>query len=202
VSVSDIGTRELDEAATRYLEELVARLRAHVDLRAAFLLGSGALGGYDPGRSDLDVIAVCARPLSLDDRRRLVEAVSHGALPCPARKLELVVYAEGDQPPDFQLNLNTGRDEQHVSFDPAEESPHWFVIDASIAEQHAVPLFGPPWQTLFTPVSADGVHAAVKEGLRWAEAHEPNSPNTRLNARRARRYLTDGVWVSKVEVPE
>jgi predicted nucleotidyltransferase len=200
VTESTLTAASVDEAAARYLEELVGRLRAHVELRAAYLLGSGALGGYVPGESDLDVVAVGARPLAAEEKQRLVKAASHDALPCPARKLELVLYAEGAQPPDFELNLNTGRDEQHVSVDPADESPHWFLIDASIAEQHAVPLLGPQWDELFAPVPAERVRAAVEQGLRWAEAHEPDSPNTELNARRARRYLDEGVWVSKREV--
>ena len=50
------------------LAELVARLRDHLgdELRALYLFGSLALGGFVPGSSDLDVLAVLDR--DLDER--------------------------------------------------------------------------------------------------------------------------------------
>jgi len=111
-------------------------------------------------------------------------------VPCPdrVRASELVVYAKGSQPPDFELNFNGGpRMERHVSFDPADESWHWFVVDAAIAEEHAVPLVGPPWGELFEPIEPERARAAVLAGLKQDPA----------NAERARRYLESGEWTEK-----
>lgn len=175
-----------------YLDELVAALRETAELEAVYLVGSAARGAYEHGRSDVDVVAVTARRLSEAEKRELVERVE--ALDCPARGLELVVYARGAQPPEFEVNFNGGpRMARHVSFDPAAEPRHWFVIDAAIAEEHAVPLVGPPWSEIFEPVPAGRARAAVLDGLAWAERNEPGD----ANAARARHYLETGEWTTK-----
>ena len=116
-----------------------------VELDAVYLVGSAAQGAYEHGRSDVDVIAVTTRPSSRAEKEALAEAAE--SLPCPARKLELVVYARGAE--RHELNVNTG---ELVHFDPDDDPAFWFVLDRSIAEQHAVPLLGPPWPDVFPPV--------------------------------------------------
>jgi predicted nucleotidyltransferase len=76
-----------------YLEQLVEVLQAAAPVDAVYLAGSAALGAYEHGRSDVDVVAVTSRSLSLHERRSLAAAVE--AVPVPARKLELVVYPRG-----------------------------------------------------------------------------------------------------------
>ena len=175
-----------------YLEELVAVLREAAELEAVYLIGSAATGAYEHGPSDVDVVAVTTRALSEPEKESLVERVE--ALECPARGLELVVYAKGAQPPEYEINLNAGPGmPRHVSFDPAHEAWHWFVVDASIAEAHAVPLLGPPWLELFEPIPPERVRAAVEDVLAWAEESEPED----VNADRARHYLATGEWRAK-----
>jgi predicted nucleotidyltransferase len=183
---------DVPPALARYLDELVSALAAAAELEAIYLVGSAARGAYEEGRSDVDVVAVTSRALDEAEKRELVERVE--ALECPARGLELVVYAKGARPPEFEINFNGGpRMERHVSFDPAAEPWHWFVIDAAIAEEHAVPLLGPPWRDLFEPIPAERARAAVLDGLAWAERNEPDD----ANAARARHYLETGEWTAK-----
>ena len=70
---------------TAYLEELVARLRriAGDRLVGIWLMGSAALGDFDPSRSDLDVQAVTTERLPLPDREAIVGALEHEALSVP-----------------------------------------------------------------------------------------------------------------------
>lgn len=63
-----------------YLDELVDAIRSVADLDAAYLLGSAALGAYQHGSSDVDVVAVTARPLPRVERRALAETAE--AIPC------------------------------------------------------------------------------------------------------------------------
>jgi predicted nucleotidyltransferase len=175
-----------------YLHELVERLTQVADLHAAYLLGSGASGDYEHGRSDVDVVAVTARSLAEDERRALAEAAE--SLPCPARKLELVVYPLGSD--RHEINLNTG---EKVSFDPEQDPAFWFVLDRAIAEQHAVALLGPPWRESFEPVSREAVLAALDEALDWQEREEPIGRSSVLNACRAWMWLERGDWGSKPE---
>ncbi len=56
------------------LDRFVADIRAAVPVRAAWAHGSLAMGDFQPGRSDLDLIVLVERPLDAADRARLAEA--------------------------------------------------------------------------------------------------------------------------------
>ena len=176
-----------------YLDELVRRLASVTELDAVYLFGSAAHGAYEHGRSDVDVIAVTARPSSLAVKQALAEAAE--SLPCPARKLELVVYARGSD--RHQVNVNTG---ELVHFDPDDDPPFWFVLDRSIAEQHAVALLGPPWGEVFPPVPRDEVLAALDGALAFDGWDDPDG--AWLAAARARIWRETGEWVSKKRAAE
>jgi hypothetical protein len=166
-----------------YLDELVEALSTVATLSAVYLIGSPALGAYEHGSSDVDVIAVTDRALSLAERQALVEAAE--AIPCPARKLELVVYPRGSDV--WQINLNTG---EPATYETADEPGFWFVIDRAIAEAHAIPLVGPSWREVFEPVPRGELLGALDESLDRVGA---------LNAARTWAWLEDGTWISKPE---
>ncbi len=48
-----------------YLDRLVEVLRRKAPIEAVYSVGSAAIGGYEHGRSDVDVVAVTTRSLSL-----------------------------------------------------------------------------------------------------------------------------------------
>lgn len=181
---------EIPTELGRYLDELVVRIAAAVDIEAAYLFGSAAMGAFEPARSDVDVIVVTPKALSEVEKQAVVDAAD--ALDVPARKLELVVYARGRD--RYELNFNKG---ELVSFDPANDPAFWFVLDRAIAEQHAVPLVGPPWTELFEPVPRDEVLAAIAEALDWQEREDPIGRSSLLNACRAWCWLETGDWVAK-----
>jgi Aminoglycoside adenylyltransferase, C-terminal domain len=197
----------LDPAGERYLAEIARRLRARLggELVAGYLTGSGAYGGWVADRSDIDVIAICARPLTAAAKRDLVEALRHRALPCPARGLELVVYDRAavtapGHGVGFQVNLNTGPAiEERATFDPGDEPGHWFVIDLSIARERARALVGPPPARLIGPIARADVLAALGDSLDWHDRNEGASANAVLGACRAWRYAVEGGWSSKEE---
>jgi predicted nucleotidyltransferase len=180
-----------------YLDELVDLLRRSAPVEAVYLLGSASFGAYEHGRSDVDVVAVTSRSLSVDERRALAAAVE--AVPVPARKLELVVYPRGSD--RWELNLNTpdGDEATHLGLEPDQEPTFWFVLDRAIAEQHAVPLLGPSWAELFEPVSREAIEVALDEAVAfdgWSPA------KSRLAAARGRVWRQTGRWVSKREAEE
>lgn len=189
----------------RYAGEVASRLRALLgeELLGAYLIGSGSLGGYEPGRSDIDIIAICSRPLEVRVKQAIAEALDHRVLACPARGLEFVLYprdavATPSRSPRFELNLNTGAHMNHrLSFNPADEAAHWFVIDLDIARRHAVPLVGPPASELLAAAPRAWVLDAVRDSLTWHAREEPVSPNNVLNACRAWRYAEEGEWGTK-----
>jgi hypothetical protein len=193
------------EAERAYLEELVGRLQKLLgpELVGVYAGGSWALGGYQPGPSDLDVAVVVREALAEDDADRIVAKLRHEAFPCPARGLELVVYAEETArtpsvEPAFELNLNTG---SGITFradrvaQPGERQ--WFAIDRSVLAKHGIALFGPPPAEVFAPVAPDDLRPALADVLRWYEREAPESKDAVLNAGRSLRFVREGIWLPK-----
>jgi predicted nucleotidyltransferase len=173
-----------------YLDELVRRLAALVELDAVYVLGSAAQGAYEHGRSDVDVVAVTARPSTQAEKEALATAAE--SLPCPARKLEFVVYARGAE--RHELNVNTG---ELVHFDPDDDAAFWFVLDRSIAEQHSIALLGPSWNEVFDSVPRETVAKALDEASSFTAWDDPRGAE--IAAARARIWRETGEWVSKAE---
>jgi predicted nucleotidyltransferase len=168
-----------------YAATVVDAIDAVVPVEGAYVLGSALLGGFDPGRSDLDLVVVVERPPTAPEREAVVEALDRQAP--PVRKLELVVYAAGAKPPAYELNYPDGEGE------PA----FWFVLDAAIAQERSRPLRGRPWRELLEPVTEAETRSAAEELVRWAE--EQGGELARPHALRARHYLEHGEWITKDE---
>jgi nucleotidyltransferase-like protein len=166
-----------DAQLEAYLAAVVGAVDAVVPVAGAYVLGSALLGGFDPDRSDLDMVVVVERPPNASEAEKITSAVDE--LPPPVRKLELVVYAAGARPPAYALNYPDG----------AGEPPFWFVLDAAIAQEHIA-----GWLDLLEPVSTEETRAAAAELLRWAEDR-----GEEVHARRARHYLEQGEWITKEE---
>jgi predicted nucleotidyltransferase len=193
------------QAEHAYLAEVANRLRLVLgaNLVGVYVGGSYALGGYVPGRSDLDVAAVVREPLAREDVDEVVAAVRHEALPCPARKLELVVYTEDAArnplpDADFELNLNTGADEPfRLDREPRPGESHWFAIDRSVLAANGVGLFGPPPGEVCRAPRREDLIPLLVDVLRWYRNHDPDGEDAVRNAGRALRFAREGVWAPK-----
>ena len=195
----------MEERAEPYLEEIARRLVDSLGdrLLGVSAIGSYAMGAYVPGRSDLDVLVVIDRPLTVADWDAVVDLCSHESLPCPARKLELVAYtrpqvAAPRRNQRWELNLNTGPGVNSAGFDPMAESWHWFVLDLAQAREHAVPLYGPHPHELVGEVKEELVADALSASVAWYALHEPG-PDLVLAAARAWRWNAEREWVPKPE---
>jgi predicted nucleotidyltransferase len=184
------GGTHLDRRTEAFVAEVLAVIDSHVPVLEAFVLGSGAIGGFDPRTSDVDLVVVVERPLGAD-RNAFVERLA--ALARPVRDLELVVYVQGRRPPEFELNLNEGQERP-------DEEPFWFVIDAAVAEERAVPVWGRrPWSDFFAAIPPERIREAMEESLAWSLRRPANDEFARVNAARARHYLEHGEWMTKEE---
>jgi hypothetical protein len=180
-----------------YLDELTGRLEAQLgdELIAAWQIGSGALGDFDPARSDIDVQAVTTTRLARVALESVAAALS--TVPCPVRGLEFVLYAREDLAgASFQLNLNTGPGmEHHEGYDPAAEDRFWFVLDLAIAREHAAPLCGPHPGTILPALARDMLVQAHRESLVWWRGYDMSQAI--IAACRAWAWAEDGRWLSK-----
>jgi hypothetical protein len=196
----------VDPASAAYVRAVAGRLRDALGdrLTGAWLVGSAALGDFDQRRSDLDVQAITDGTPAPRELEALAAGLSHPALPCPVRGLELVLYPreglEDPRGPAFALNLNTGPGmEQHVALDPDEDPRFWFVVDVSIARQHAVPLLGPSAAAVFPEPRPSLVVASLHEALDWYDMNGGSPAQTILAGCRTWAWAADGRWRSKTE---
>jgi hypothetical protein len=188
-----------------YVLELERVLRSILEreLVGLYLIGSIALNDYIHGRSDVDVLAIASRAPEPPTSREIVERIAHPNLPCPARGLEFVLYerdAVGSRTRGsaFSINLNSGPHMRtSVSFDPTSEPAHWFLIDRSIARDHALLITGPPPSELFARIPRAWTLDALRESLAWHRQNESGRPNTILNACRAWLFAKKNLWASK-----
>jgi hypothetical protein len=180
-----------------YLAELTRRLEAQVSgaLIAAWQVGSGALGDFDPARSDVDVQAVTHARLERGDLESLAAALSD--VPCPVRGLEFVLYAREDLgQARFSLNLNTGPGmDHHEGYDPDAEERFWFVLDLAIAREHAAPLTGPHPRTLLPVLPRAMLVTAHRESLVWWRDYDGSQAI--IAACRAWAWADEERWLSK-----
>jgi len=209
----------MDHDVRGYLAELVDRARAILgeDLVGAYAAGSVGLGAYQPGRSDVDVALVAARPLGGAAKRALVDRLRHEALPCPARGLELVVYrrdvaASGIPEPGFEVELNTGASMPfRATYDPADrpeaDGRFWYALDRSILRQSGLALLGPPAAEVFADPAPDDLRRLLVAALSWwlalptpdGDGPAPGAEDAVLGACRSLVRFRDGVWLAKAD---
>lgn len=191
-----------------YLDELASRLADSLGdrLMSVISIGSYSLGAFDPSTSDLDVIVVVDRPLTVLDWDTVVDQCSHESLPVPARKLELVAYtrpqvAAPRRNQGWELNFHTGPGVRHAGHDPMAESWHWFVLDLAQARQHGITLYGESPRDVIGEINEHLIHDALAASLAWFELHEPG-PQLMLAAARAWLWNAEKRWASKAEAWE
>jgi predicted nucleotidyltransferase len=184
---------QLDPRAGAFAIEVVDAIEVVVPVVEGFVLGSAALGTFDASTSDLDMTVVLEEPLGAR-RDELVRRLR--GLELPFRDLELVAYVAGSEPPDLELNFDHGQERP-------DENRFWFVLDAALGQEHALPVRGRhEWSELFATVGPEPIEAAMRESLAWAEQAPADNGFARLHAVRARRYLENGVWISKAQARE
>ena len=194
-----------DDRIATYLEQLAGHLADSLGERLLCVaaIGSYAFGAFDPKTSDVDVIVVVDRPLTVSDWDAVVDTCSHEALPVPARKLELVAYtrpqvAAPRRSQGWELNFHTGPGVRHAGHDPMAESWHWFVLDLAQARAHAVTVYGEPAHEVIGEVSDDLLKDAHAAALAWYAIHEPG-PQLLLASARAWLWNAERRWASKPE---
>lgn len=168
-----------------------------------YLFGSGSYGGYTPGISDLDLQIVTKKSLNISTKVKLVSAISHRNIPCPAKKLEFVSYPipalnPVHKHPKFDINFNSGRNmKDHICFNYKEEPRHWFLLDIAIGRELGTNLFGPKPDKVFSKIPEEWIAEAMIKCIDWYLSYEPDSPDLVLNACRCWRFAETGIMCSK-----
>jgi hypothetical protein len=183
--------------------EVLARTLG-TDLAGVYFVGSVAMGGYVPGESDIDIVAVSGAALTDPQRQSVASAVVEASAACPARGLEFTLYRReiaGSRPAgaDFEVNANGGpRMPTAVHTDATTEPGFWFVLDRAIAHRSGLAISGPPARTIFADVPRGTLLEAMYESMAWHRAHEKATLYSVLNACRAWRFAAVDVLGSKL----
>lgn len=200
-----------------YLDRVVSTLAVHLgaELIGVYLHGSLAMGAFEPGRSDVDILAVCAAPLHRERRESLGEALAANPTPPSGGDLEFSLVTEGavrgrSAVPPFEVHVNT-HEEPFVVDGSDRAGDQDLVIHFAMARARGRALHGPePGELFLEPVRESLIQAFLAD-MRWAkregaaawEGHpmpELASMAYRvLNAARCWRYLESGELGSKVE---
>jgi hypothetical protein len=202
----------MDARSQRYATDVAAALARVLgpDLTGVYLHGSAVLGGFDPRRSDVDILAVSEGAMTAGQRAAAAGALSEERLPCPAAGLELsvVTLAAARHPvarPAFELHTTTGSGDRKVVDGHGRDGDPDLVLHFAVCRA-AGRLLGPgrPADQVFAPVPGELVRAQLASELRWATGlHRVTGPAPGeyavLNACRAWRYVVDGSLVSKID---
>lgn len=199
----DDATADPPREMRAYLAALDAALRAAWPsaVVGGYLHGSAVLGGFRPGASDVDVLAVVAASADVATQRATGEALA--AVPgCPGTGLEMSVItaatagALGDCP--FEVHVNTVGPAPVVVTGADHPGDPDLVLHSAVCRQHAHTVDGPPPDRVFAAVPRSRVLAALRAELEWALEHASGDYAV-LNACRALRYAEDGTLCSKVD---
>lgn len=188
------------EAVNRQLTEILEQ-----DLVGVYLHGSAVFDDFTPGRSDIDLMAVCELAISSETKRLIAERLSSEALPCPATGLELHIVRRdslrelSDRPP-FELHVVTdsgaGRDNVVDGLGHAGDAD--LVMHFAVLRECGRVLSGPSPADLFPAVPRRMMLVALAAELRWARECGSASYQV-LNACRAWRYSEERVFCSKLD---
>ncbi len=206
-----------DPEVQLYLDRVVSTLREHLgaELVGVYLHGSLAMGAFNPGRSDVDILAVCTGALSPRRRSRLGEALAAIARPATGGDLELSVVTTSavrtpSAAPSFEIHVHT-HDEPPVVDGADRSGDEDLVVHFAMARARGQVLFGPEPGELFAAPERASLIRALLSDIDWARGagaagweghHMPNLASMAyrvLNAARSWRYLETGELGSKVE---
>ena len=173
-------------------------------LQAAYVHGSAALGGWVPGRSDVDMLFVAADDIGSAAAKRMGEVLRAGAGGCPGREVEcsVVTMAQARQPAPpwpFVLHVTAGPGQPGRTVRPDRRSggdPD-LLMHYAVCRAAGWPVYGPPPQDLIGRVPRRTILDYLAGELGWGIEHAPEAYAV-LNACRALIYLTSHEIVSKI----
>jgi hypothetical protein len=175
-------------------------------LVGVYLHGSAALGGWEPSRSDVDLLVVASRPLDRREKQVIGARLQHPSLHCPGGGLELsVVTAEvaADPPrlPPWELHATTGPEPKVVDGAGHPGDPD-LVFYFAVCHRAGIAVAGPPPAEVFAEPPRPWLLERAAEELRWAVAHDAPFAYRVLTACRAWRFLDEDMLDSKIGAGE
>ena len=181
------------------VEQVAQTLRRHLDVAGTYLHGSAALGGFVPGRSDLDVLVVVGGGPSRD----ALDTVGHELLaidtPSPGLELSIVSrHQAATATPEPGYLLHVASDDGRVVHGDGRIDPD-LILHHAVCRQAGVPIGdSPPAAALIARQDGPTVRRQLAAELTWAIEHAPTHYLV-LNTCRAHHHLRHGRFISKID---
>jgi predicted nucleotidyltransferase len=190
-----------------YLQALL-----ETNLSGIYLHGSLAMGCFNPDRSDIDLLVVTTRAMSIETKRRVAQLLLHSSMAPNPIEISFLVEQQMhpfQHPLPFDLRYSeTWRERYHReladgSWTQWNDTVH---TDADLAAHFTIILnrgicfFGKPVKEIFPPVPARYYTASIMGDFADAREGRLTTPvYFILNACRVYAYLLDGSIFSKDE---
>jgi len=205
------------ESARRQLTVLQAGIQAIIPdkLVGIYLHGSLAMGCFNPQHSDLDLLVVTQRSLTVAEKRRAIALLlQHSSAPHP---VEISFLRRSDLRPwryPTPFDLHYGEDwRDRFTRDLASGAwRHWnargqprrrdpdLAAHVTVLRARGRVLLGPPIAEVFPPVPREHYLASIRSDLVWARERLAENPvYAILNSCRVYSYVREGRIASKAE---
>ena len=172
-------------------------------LVGAYLHGSAALGGFQPGASDLDLVVVVNDRWQPKLREGVVRVLqeSHGS--SPGRGIEASVIRDevaqaGGRRIDFEVHVSTEPNHGRVVDGVGHSGDPDLILHMAVCRQSGIAVFGPDPAAVFADVDPTLLIGQMIDELAWALAGGSEAYAV-LNACRAHYYLECRMFCSKLE---
>lgn len=181
-------------------------------LTGVYLHGSLAMGCFNPAGSDLDLLIVTTQPMSLEQKRALIEALlrlSRQPAPIEISFLSAADLTPWHYPTPFDLHYSEGWRERCEQALAGDGWQHWndsrqtdvdLAAHITITRTRGICLQGRPIAQVLPSVPRQDYIASIWDDFLWARARAAeNPPYFILNACRIAAYLLAGRLCSKEE---
>ncbi|AZN40944.1 aminoglycoside adenylyltransferase domain-containing protein [Paenibacillus albus] len=197
-----------------FLEEMADSFKQALgeNIVGIYLHGSLAMGGFNPDKSDIDIIIIAKSKLTIEETKALTKQLLllHDELPS-GRGIELsivlaAIAADFVHPAPFEYHYSDyhrekyQRDEDYCcgGFEDPDLAAHFTVI-----YERGMTIYGKPIREVFMPVDRAFYLQAIIGDIASASAEIMDSPvYYTLNLCRVLLYLREGVVSSKKEAAE
>ena len=182
------------------------------NLSGIYLHGSLAMGCFNPDCSDVDLLVVTARGMSIETKRRVVQLLLHASMaPSPIEISFLVAQQMHpfQHPLPFDLHYGESHREQYRQALINGEWMQWndetkrdidLAAHLTVTLVRGICLFGKPIKEVFPAVPAQYYAASIADDFQWGRNRMASNPlYFILNACRVYAYLLDGSIFSKDE---
>lgn len=176
-------------------------------LRATYLHGSAALGGWIPGRSDVDLLFIIADGVgdpAAPPLTAVAQVLSAAGADCPGRDLECSVVTAGQaqrprSPWPFVLHVVAGPDSATAKVVPGNplSGDRDLLMHYAVCRSAGWPVSGPPPRDLVGAIPRSLALGHLADEMDWGLEYAPEAYSV-LNACRALIFLADDAIVSKI----